>query len=174
VKLVAVGDALTRTSAEALIREYLDFIRETALQEYRLEFDIEAMIDSDMHDEKKFFPPAGRFYVAGEPGSFVGVGCLKRLAPGVAEIQRMYVKSSARGLGVGRLIVNQLLSDARAMEFSIVRLESLRALSAAHTLYHSVGFHDIEPYGDNSMKDYQSPEAMEAYRKNAVFMEIVL
>lgn len=172
--LIPVGDSGTRTAAESLIREYLRFISDTALQHYRLTFDVEAMVVSDLHDDAKFFPPAGRFYVAGHAGGFVGVGCLKRLTPTVAEIQRMYVQPSARGLGVGRLLVGQLLADARAMDFRTVRLESLRALSAAHTLYRSVGFREIEPYGDNSMKEYQSPEAMEAYRSSAVFMELAL
>ena len=86
----------------------------------------------------------------------------------------MYVQPTARGLGAGRLLVDQLLSDARAMRFRTVRLESLRALSAAHALYRSVGFHEIEPYAENSMREYQSAEAMGAYRASAIFMELAL
>src|SRR2546430_247838 len=135
--LVPVGDSATRTAAEMLIREYLEFIRTTAFQNYRITFDIEAMVASDLKDDSKFYAPAGRFYVVRHANQFVGVGCLKRCGPGVAEVQRMYVQPSARGLGVGRLLVEQLLADARAMQFTIVRLESLRVLSAAHSLYRS-------------------------------------
>jgi len=172
--LVTVGDSETRAAAEKLIREYLDFISVTALQNYRLTFDTEAMVASDMGDKLKFYPPAGRFYVVRHAKQYVGVGCLKRLSPTAAEIQRMYVRPSARGLGAGRLLVEQLLADARAMQFETVRLESLRALSAAHKLYRSVGFREIEPYSDNSMSDYQSPEAMQAYRSSVIFMELPL
>src|SRR5215471_14965769 len=128
-ELVPVGDAVTQLAAENLIREYLQFIASTALQNYRLTFDIEAMVSSDIHDKAKFYPPAGRFYLVRHSMQYVGVGCLKRLAPTVAEIQRMYVRPSARGLGGGRLLVEQLLADARDMRFQIVRLESLRALT---------------------------------------------
>jgi ribosomal protein S18 acetylase RimI-like enzyme len=86
----------------------------------------------------------------------------------------MYVRPTARGLGAGRLLVEQLLADARAMQFGIVRLESLRALTAAHTLYRSVGFSEIEPYADSSMTDYQARDVMETYRASAIFMELVL
>lgn len=173
-ELVPVGDAATRVAAERLIREYLDFIAVTASESYHLTFDIEAMIASDLHDESKFFPPAGRFYVARHAGEFVGVGCLKRLTRTTAEIQRMYVQPSARGMGAGRVLVEKLLAEARGMQFRIVRLESLRALSAAHALYRSVGFREIEPYDASSMMDYQLPGAIETYHSSAIFMELAL
>jgi GNAT superfamily N-acetyltransferase len=172
--LVPVGDVATRRAAEELIREYLQFIADTAHQSYELTFDIEAMVSSDLNDRTKFYPPTGRFYLVRHAGEYVGVGCLKLLAPTVAEIQRMYVRPSARGLGAGRLLLGQLLSDARELQCDTVRLESLRALTAAHTLYRSAGFREIDAYDDNSMRDYQSPEAMEAYRASALFMELKL
>jgi GNAT superfamily N-acetyltransferase len=172
--LAPVDDGSTRAAAEKLIREYLAFIADTALESYRLTFDVEAMIASDLEDAGKFYPPNGRFYVVRHGDAYVGVGCLKRLTPDVAEIQRMYVQPTARGLGAGRLLVDRLLSDARAMQFTTVRLESLRALAAAHALYRSVGFREIEPYDDNSMRDYQSAGAMATYRSSAIFMELAL
>jgi GNAT superfamily N-acetyltransferase len=174
VVIVPVDDDATRTAAERLIREYLRFIGEIAMQNYQLTFDVEAMIASDLHDAGKFYPPAGRFYVVRHADQFIGVGCLRRLAQDVAEIQRMYVQPAARGLGAGRRLVERLLSDARAMQFGIVRLESLRALTAAHALYRSVGFREIEPYAENSMRDYQSAEATRTYRASAIFMELTL
>jgi len=96
--LVPVDDDVTRAAAEALIREYLAFISDTARESYHLTFDVEAMIASDIGDAGKFYPPAGRFYVVCHGDRFVGVGCLKRLTPKIAEIQRMYVQPPARGL----------------------------------------------------------------------------
>ena len=60
--LVAVNNNTTRHAAESLIREYLTFINDSALQNYQLSFDIEAMIASDINDPTKFYPPPGRFY----------------------------------------------------------------------------------------------------------------
>ena len=89
------------------------------------------MVKSDLDDRTKFYPPDGRFYLVQHTGVCVGVGCLKRLTPTIAEVQRMYVQPHVHGIGAGRLLVEQLLADARAIGYEVVRLESLKILSAA-------------------------------------------
>jgi GNAT superfamily N-acetyltransferase len=172
VELRAVDDPVTRDAARRLIDEYLRWIAEQASRRYGLTFDIDAMVASDLSDRSKFFPPAGRFYLVRHDGRDVGVGCLKALSPEIAEIQRMYIQPAVRGVGAGRRLLEQLLSDARAIGYRTVRLESLKFLSPAHTLYRSAGFTEITPYADNSMKAYQSADAEEAYRSSVVFMEL--
>ena len=154
-KLVAVDDAATRGAARDLIAEYLRWIASVGAASYGLSFDIDAMVTSDIEDRAKFYPPSGRFYVIRRQDADVGVGCLRRITPSVAEIQRMYVQPHVRGVGAGRLLLQQLLSDARAIGYEAVRLESLKFLSAAHALYKSVGFAEITPYAENSMTKYQ-------------------
>jgi GNAT superfamily N-acetyltransferase len=174
IELVAVGDAATRGAARDLIAEYLRWIASVAAASYGLSFDVDAMVASDIEDRAKFYPPSGRFYVIRREDATVGVGCLKRITPSVAEIQRMYVQPHVRGVGAGRLLLQQLLSDARAIGYEAVRLESLKFLSAAHALYKSVGFAEITPYAGNSMTTYQPRETIDRYRSSAVFMELRL
>ena len=174
IELVAVDDAATRDAARDLIAEYLRWIASVAAASYGLSFDIDAMVTSDIEDRAKFYPPSGRFYVVRREDANVGVGCLKRLTPSVAEIQRMYVQPHVRGVGVGRLLLQQLLSDARAIGYEAVRLESLKFLSAAHALYKSAGFVEITPYAENSMTQYQPGDTLDKYRSSAVFMELHL
>ena len=172
--LVAVETSAHRTVAEELVAEYLNWVARVAKAEYGLAFDIQAMVRSDIDDPVKFYPPTGRFYLVRLGGPFVGVGCLKQLAPGVAEVQRMYIRPHARGAGAARLLVERLLEDARSLGHGTVRLESLRALNAAHRLYRSVGFVETEPYAANSMNAYQDASTLAIYRKSAVFMEVRL
>ena len=174
IELVAVGDAATREAARDLIAEYLRWIASVAAASYGLSFDVDAMVASDIEDRAKFYPPSGRFYVIRREDANVGVGCLERITPSVAEIQRMYVQPHVRGVGAGRLLLQQLLSDARAIGYEAVRLESLKFLSAAHALYKSVGFTEIAPYTENSMTKYQPLETIDRYRSSAVFMELHL
>jgi GNAT superfamily N-acetyltransferase len=174
IDLVAVDDAATREAARRLIAEYLRWLASIAAASYGLSFDVDAMVASDIEDQAKFYPPSGRFYVIRYEGANVGVGCLKRLTPSVAEIQRMYVQPHVRGVGAGRLLLQQLLSEARAIGYEVVRLESLKFLSAAHALYRSVGFTEITPYAQNSMTKYQPRDTIDTYRANAVFMELRL
>ncbi|MFI5387967.1 MAG: GNAT family N-acetyltransferase [Fimbriimonadales bacterium] len=172
VELVTVDDLATREAAQDLIAEYLRWIASSAAANYGLSIDVDAMVESDINDRSKFYPPSGRFYVVRHSGAYVGVGCLKRLAPTVAEVQRMYIRPHVRGIGAGRRLVEQLLADARAMGYQVVRLESLKFLSTAHTLYRSVGFVEITPYAENSMKEYQPAETLDSYRSSTVFMEL--
>jgi GNAT superfamily N-acetyltransferase len=66
----------------------------------------------------------------------------------------MFVPPTYRGKGIGRAIANRLIDDARRIGYRQLRLESLKFLAAAHSLYRSVGFHEIDPYAENSMQSY--------------------
>ena len=163
-----------RKIAGSLILEYLEWLNGRLQREYGLEFDVEAMVKSDLSDIHKFHPPDGRFYLARYQNQIAGVGCLKKLASDVAEVQRMYVPPANRGKGIGRAIIYRLIDDARSLGYRQLRLESLKFLDAAHALYHSVGFRDIDPYADNSMKTYQSAAQLGEYYSITVFMEMDL
>lgn len=174
VDLIAVESSAHKAAARELVREYLRWVADVARTNYGLIFDIDAMIESDIQDQSKFYPPTGRFYLLQYAGLYVGVGCLKRLAEGVGEIQRMFVQPQIRGVGAGRALVERLIQDAKNLGYLTVRLESLKALSTTHALYRSVGFVEIDPYSENSMKAYQPPDSLGAYRRSALFMELTL
>jgi len=163
-----------REQAGSLIRAYLVWLNERVQSDYGLEFDIEAMMESDLTEPDKFMPPDGRFYLARYGDEVAGVGCLKKLERGVGEIQRMFVRPGFRGKGIGRAIVDRLIGDARMIGYHQLKLESLEFLDAAHSLYRSVGFREINPYADNSMKSYQAEETLDRYYSITVFMEMEL
>ncbi len=104
-----------KQQAGALIREYLEWLNERIRRDYGIEFDVEAMLVSDLSDPDKFYPPGGRFYLAQYGRDIAGVGCLKKLEEGLGEVQRMYVPPGSRGKGIGRAILNRLLEEARSI-----------------------------------------------------------
>jgi GNAT superfamily N-acetyltransferase len=163
-----------KDQAGALIREYLEWLNDRLWREHGIGFDLEAMVQSDLSDPYKFHPPHGRFYLARYKGQIAGVGCLKRLETGAGEVQRMYVPPAYRGKGIGRAIANRLIDDARSMGYRQLRLESLKFLDAAHSLYRSVGFREIGPYDHNSMEAYQPVGQLDRYFSVTVFMEMDL
>jgi DNA-binding MarR family transcriptional regulator/GNAT superfamily N-acetyltransferase len=84
----------------------------------------------------------------GEP---IGCGALNLLGDGVAELKRMWVAESARGLGVGRRILSELESLARDRDVAVLRLETNRSLVEAQGLYRAAGYVEVpafnsEPY----------------------------
>jgi GNAT superfamily N-acetyltransferase len=163
-----------KDAAGALIREYLEWLNDRLRKAYKIEFDAEAMVQSDLSDPNKFHPPHGRFYLARYKDRIAGVGCLKRLETGVGEVQRMYVPPAQRGKGIGRAIAERLIEDARSIGYRKLRLESLEFLDAAHSLYRSVGFRQIDPYAHNSMESYQPAKQLDQYYSITVFMEMDL
>jgi N-acetylglutamate synthase-like GNAT family acetyltransferase len=126
------------------------------------------MLESDMNNSAKF---SRRFYLVLFENKMAGVGCLKKIDGATGELQRMYVLPTFRAQWIGRAILQRLISDARSISYSKLKLESLEFLREAHSLYRSVGFKEIEPYPDNSMNSYQSPETIDRYDSITVFME---
>ncbi len=93
-------------------------------------------------------PPAGLFLVATLHGEPVGCGALK-LHPGApAEIKRMWVAPSVRGLGVGRRLLAELETRAGAHGARVLRLETTRALGEAIGLYRSAGYGEVAAFND--------------------------
>lgn len=94
----------------------------------------------------KLLTPPGCLIVALRDGIAVGSGALKPICPGIGELKRIFVTPGARGRGVARAVVEDLLRRARDQGYSSVRLESLAFMAAAHHLYRSVGFTDTGPF----------------------------
>ncbi len=127
----------------------------------------EAAVAQDLARIDKFLPPSGQLLVAvDDAGSVFGVGCLQRLGPAMAEIKRMYVSPSRRGGGAGRALLTELIRRAAAGGYRTVRLDSPDFMTAAHGLYRSLGFAEVEPYPESEIPD--------AYKPHALFMELVL
>jgi GNAT superfamily N-acetyltransferase len=98
---------------------------------------------------EEFEPPYGAFLIAYLDGEAVGCGGFKRLDVRTAEIKRMFVAADARGRGLGRRILEQLESGARAAGYDTIRLDTGDRLPVAIELYRSAGYHEIPDYNGN-------------------------
>lgn len=101
--------------------------------------------------------PRGRLLLArrGSGLACEAVGCvaLRPLDESTCEIKRLYIPPENRGAGLGRLLVERLIMDARQTGYTHVRLETLPVMTAALRLYETLGFRDIPPYCANPIPE---------------------
>jgi GNAT superfamily N-acetyltransferase len=135
----------------ALWGEYLRWANDQFDAEYGFRLDVEDVLKRNLADLSPFDPPTGRLLLAFDGDTAVGVGCLQKLRPGTAEIKRMFVRPSARGRGIGRLLLDRLVEAAQEIGCDHVLLDSTRFMHAAHALYRSVRFNEIEPYPESEI-----------------------
>ena len=118
----------------------------TALREYSLEPDPEST-DADLKDiEWSYFDRGGAFYVLEDrPGSIIGAYGLYRIDEATCELRKMYLRKSFRGMGLGKLLLEDALTRAKQMGFARVTLETASVLMEAISLYRSYGFVEYQP-----------------------------
>ncbi|WP_229201252.1 GNAT family N-acetyltransferase [Arcticibacterium luteifluviistationis] len=103
-------------------------------------------VDQDIQQISKFQPPYGQLIIAVYEGGICGLGSLKSINSEIGEIKRMFVDPTFRRIGAGRAILEGLLVESKKLGYKKVRLDSPKFMEAAHSLYRSFGFRDIEAY----------------------------
>ena len=108
--------------------------------------------DGEMEDLRgKYGLPYGRLYLARFQDVPVATAALRKIDDQVCEAKRLFVRPPFRGRGIGRLLMDQVLRDARSIGYKRMVLDTLPFLEAAISLYEQYGFTEIEPYYDNPL-----------------------
>jgi DNA-binding MarR family transcriptional regulator/GNAT superfamily N-acetyltransferase len=127
--------------ARSCLRAYVDELG----RRFDHGFDPAASISAE---DPELTPPAGLFLLATLHGEAVGCGALKLHGNSPAEIKRMWVAPSVRGLGLGRRMLAELERHARAGHARVVRLETNRALTEAIGMYRAAGYREVAAFND--------------------------
>jgi len=105
-------------------------------------------------EDQELVPPKGAFLLASVDGEPVASGGVKTISPGVGSLKRMWVTGEARGLGIGRRMLEALETEARGLGLTTVRLETNAALSEAIRMYRSAGYGEVGAFNDDPYADH--------------------
>lgn len=100
----------------------------------------------------KYAPPQGRLLLAECDSQVAGCVALRKLDDHSCEMKRLFVRPQYRGKGLGRMLVHRLISDARQIGYTHMRLDTVEpVMKDAVAMYRQVGFVEIAPYCENPM-----------------------
>jgi ribosomal protein S18 acetylase RimI-like enzyme len=101
----------------------------------------------------KYGPPSGELLI-GVDAAGEALGCVA-LRPAIgsdAEMKRLYVAPAARGLGLGRALVEAAAVRAAEIGYRRIKLDTLPEMAAALALYRAAGFTEIARYYDTPVE----------------------
>ena len=99
-------------------------------------------------------PPVGQFFVAYLHDEPVGCGGVKHHADAPAEIKRMWIAPQARGLGLGRRLLETLEACAKDGGAQVAHIETGGVLTEALSLYRSAGWLEVPQFNDEPYADH--------------------
>ncbi len=114
-------------------------------------FDPTLSISAQAHE---LMLPAGLLLIAHLREEPIGCGALKLHENAPGEIKRMWVAPRARGLGLGRRLLEALERSAREVGVAVLHLETNRTLIEAIQLYRDCGYQEVEAFNNEPYAHY--------------------
>ena len=97
-----------------------------------------------------YAPPSGRLLLAVQGGQIAGCIALRKLESSICEMKRLYVRPAHRGKGLGRILVDRVIEEARSIGYERMRLDTVSSsMQDAIALYRKRGFKEIPAYCEN-------------------------
>ena len=167
--MITIVDAETPeqiASVRALVAEYRAWLRAEVDHEMpESEVPTVAALDEELETlPGEYAPPFGCLLLALVDGQAAGCVALRPYAPGAGEVKRLWVRPTARGHGVGRLLAETLVVRAQDAGYTQLLLSTSVKMTDAQALYRSLGFEVIAPYFDGP----------DAFMAQEMFMQLAL
>ncbi len=136
-ELVIEPEGVSRPDMRELVMEHFKEMIATAAPESSHALDLESLARPEI-----------TLFGARRGGQLLGCGALKKLTTDAGEIKTMRTVEAARGMGIGGILLDRLLSEARSRGYEAVYLEtgSEPFFGPARSLYRSRGFVRCAPF----------------------------
>ncbi|MDQ6788679.1 MAG: GNAT family N-acetyltransferase [Acidobacteriota bacterium] len=101
----------------------------------------------------KYAKPEGRLLLAVDEKA-AGCIALRKTGDRICEMKRLFVREDFRGRGLGKILIEKLIAEARRIGYEKMRLDTLPGkMPQAVKLYKTFGFYEIPPYYKNPHKE---------------------
>jgi putative acetyltransferase len=151
VSSLVKGFALTQAESPAQIAQarelFLEYAQSLGFSLCFQNFDKElAELPGD------YAPPDGRLLLAEYEGQLAGCVALHKLEPGICEMKRPYLRPQFRGKGLGRVLAERVIAEAREIGYRRMRLDTVEpVMKDAVAMYRRLRFKEIRAYRPNPM-----------------------
>jgi DNA-binding MarR family transcriptional regulator len=98
--------------------------------------------------------PKGAFFIAYSDGLPIGCVILKGYGHDWAEIKRLWVADSARGLGLAHRLMGAAEEAALSLGINTLRLDTNHRLPEAIAMYRKTGWYEIPRFNDDPYPDH--------------------
>lgn len=100
-----------------------------------------------------YAPPDGRLLLMEYSSQPAGCVALHKLEAGICEMKRLYVRPDFRGKGLGRVLAERILNEARDIGYDLLRLDTVEpVMKNAVAMYRLLGFREIAAYRANPIE----------------------
>src|SRR5215469_4838952 len=100
-----------------------------------------------------YAPPEGRLLLATCEHVLVGCVALHKLEAGICEMKRLYLRPQFRGKGLGKVLAERVIAEAREVGYKQLRLDTVESeMRPAVAMYRNLGFREIKPYRANPIE----------------------
>jgi putative acetyltransferase len=147
VKDVAVLQAVTPAQIAQARELFLEYARSLGFSLCFQNFDLElAGLPGD------YAPPGGRLLLAEFDNQLAGCVALHKFDGDICEMKRLYLRPKFRGKGMGRILAEAIIAQARQIGYLRMRLDTVGpVMKDAVAMYRKLGFREIAPYRANPM-----------------------